>query len=282
MNILGLVASERKLGNSEILAKEILSALPGNKRLLRLSDLTIASCRACYACLPAGKPCILNDDLTFFLDQITWADVVVLASPCYFLGAHTSVKTIGDRLISVLNDGSRFRGKRCVTVVSYGVENWDGYAREMLMNFARFLHLDVAGSLTVRAANPGEAASPAILEQARQLAGLLAAGQTAPPLPQSCPGCASSLLQLDADGHIRCVMCGATGQAGAAAKQLTLCFDTGGHSRFSAAGMAEHGQRLEEIKREYGSQRRELLAARKPYQQMDEWWVKPGHDGHPA
>lgn len=277
MNILGLVASERKLGNSEILAKEMLEALDGDKRLLRLSELRIETCHACYACLPSGKPCVIPDDLTFFLDQIRWADVIVLASPCYFLGAHTSIKQISDRLITVLNDGEQFRGKRCVVAVSYGVDDWEGYAREMAVNFARFLHLEVRGTLVARAANPGEVIRPDLLAQAHALARQLVEPSTAasPAATYTCADCGSSLLQIKPSGQVRCVMCGLTGQLSVENNSFSLMFQPGEHSRFSAPGMAEHGQRLESIKAEYIAKRKELLTLRKHYTQQDDWWVHP-------
>ncbi len=277
MNILGLVASGRKLGNSEILAKEMLGTLTGEKRLLRLSDLAIEPCRACYACLPSQSPCIIHDDLAFFLEQIEWADVVVLTVPCYFLGAHTSIKTIGDRFISVLNDGERFRGKRCVVAVSYGVADWEGYAREMTMNFARFLSLEVKGTLLVHAANPGEVIKPEVLAKARALAKKLTDSESEVEADSihTCADCGSSLLQISPSGRVRCVMCGAAGQLTSETGQFCVTFTPLEHSRFSAAGMAEHGKRLEEIKAEYIAKRKELLALRKQYQQQDEWWIQP-------
>lgn len=278
MNILGLVASGRKLGNSEILAKEMLTDLEGEKRLLRLSDLAVEPCQACYACLPAGKPCVIDDDFAFFLEQLAWADVVVIAAPCYFLGAHTSLKTIGDRLIAVLNDGERFQGKRCVAVVTYGVADWEGYSREMVMNFARFLHLDLRGTLLVQAANPGEVVHPDVLAEARALAGRLIGDDSIAIDKTSthvCGGCGSSLLQLNSSGQVRCVMCGLTGQMTVDAGRFAITFKPSDHSRFSPKGMAEHGQRLETIKAEYIANRKGLMALRKKYQEQDEWWVRP-------
>lgn len=277
MNILGLVASGRKLGNSEILAKEMLEMLEGEKRLLRLSELSIEPCRACYACLPSGKACIIKDHLAYFLEQIEWADAIVIAAPCYFLGAHTSIKTIGDRLISVLNDGDKYRGKPCVAAIPYGVPGWEGYAREMVMNFARVLQLDLRGTLLVCAANPGEVVQPEILAQAHALANrLLLPAQTAAEASAcTCPECGSSLLQIDPSGRIRCPMCDTTGRLEPAGGQIRLSFDPAEHSRFSAAGLAEHGRRLEEIKQEYIAKRRDLSTVRKQYERQDSWWVHP-------
>ena len=160
MKVLAIVASARKTGNSEILAKAMLAELPANveKSLLRLDELTIEPCRACYACLGAGKECVIDDDYKRFLAQVKAADAVIIAAPVYFLGMHTRLKLLCDRLISVLNEATEYTGRRCVVAVPYGVEGWQGYGVEATMSFARFLHLDVVGVLPVHAANPGEAA----------------------------------------------------------------------------------------------------------------------------
>ena len=142
MKVLAIVASARKTGNSEILAKEILSALPESteKKMIRLAELNIEPCRACYACLPAGKGCVIQDDFDGLLQQIREADAVILASPVYFLGMHTRLKLLCDRCISVLNDAKEYSGRRCVVVVPYGVEGWEGCGVEATVSVARFLH----------------------------------------------------------------------------------------------------------------------------------------------
>lgn len=278
MKALALVASPRKLGNSEILAKEMLASLPADeRRMIRLADLRIEQCRACYACLPAEKDCVMQDDLAFLLKEILWAEAVIISSACYFLGPHTSIKTIGDRLISVLQAGSHYAGKKCATVLTYGVPGWEGYGREAVRNFAGFLHLDVVGSLTVQAANPGTAVKPAILEEARKLAQRLIPGQAGVAAwPDCCcPACGSSLLQLKTSGDVRCVMCNSTGRITADGEGIAIRFVPSDHPRFSAAGMAEHGRLLEGIKDDYLASRKELAAVRKDYQQYDTWWVEP-------
>ncbi len=275
MKVLALVGSPRRLGNSEILAKEMLAALPADaeKEMVRLTELRIEPCRACYACLPAERGCVIEDDLAFLLARVKAADAVVIAAPCYFLGAHTSVKTVGDRLIAILANSAEYAGKRCVTAVTYGIPGWEGYAREMVMNFARFLHLEVVGSMLVQAASPGEAARPEVLAEARALAGRLLAGGADVSLPGvcTCRRCGSSLLQISPDGEVRCPMCDARGRLRAAGAGMAVEFAPDGHGRFSPAGKDEHAALLTAIKERYLATRSELFQLRKPYEGLDLW-----------
>ena len=275
MKVLALVASHRKLGNSEILAKEMLASLPATDReMIRLPELNLGQCKACYACLPAEKGCIIADDLAFLLERVKAADAVVITAACYFLGIHTSVKLAGDRLISILANSAEFAGKRCVTAVSYGIPGWEGYAREAVNNFARFLHLELVGSMTVRAASPGEAVQPEVLAEARRLAGRLVSGAADVSVPGvlCCADCGSSMLQVAPTGAVRCAMCDARGQIKAGPGGVSIEF-TAGHERFSPAGKVEHAELLEDIKRHYIANRSGLFEVRKPYEGMD-WWVK--------
>ena len=278
MKVLGIVGSARKLGNSEILAKEILAALPetAEKKLVRLTDLELRQCNACYACLPEDRSCVLQDDFAFLLEQIREADAIVLAAPCYFLGSHTTIKLLSDRLISVLKKSKEFAGKKCVVAVSYGIEGWEGYALEATVNLARFLHLDVVGTMLVKAASPGETVKPEVLQEAHRLAAALIGGKEAWPKDDllRCKECGSSLLQLSAGGAVSCRMCNAQGALLSGDDGVRIRFNPGKHRRFSPEGMTEHGRLLEDVRDDYIARRQELNRLRKPYQAYD-WWIKP-------
>jgi NAD(P)H-dependent FMN reductase len=285
MKVLAIVSSARKTGNSEILAKAMLAALPDSaeKRLLRLPDLAIEPCKACYACLDKGASCIINDEFNELLRQVRQADAVILASPVYFLGMHTRLKLVCDRLISVLNEADAYTGRRCVVAIPYGVEGWQGYGVEATVSVARFLHLDLVGVLPVQAANPGEVVQPEVLDQAVKMAlrliddsappagdKLLPAGQDAAGIV--CAVCGSGLLRLNKTGAVTCVICGAAGSVeigGQPGQTLDCRWDSPDHYRYSRAGMTEHAERLESIKQDFIARRIVLLELRKPYRMME-------------
>ena len=285
MKVLAIIASARKVGNSEILAKEMLAALPESveKKVLRLEECRIEPCRACYACLASGTDCIIPDDLVSILHEIQEADAIILASPVYFLGMHTRLKLLCDRLISVLNEGEKYAGRRCVVAVPYGVKGWQGYGVEATVSVARFLRLDVVGVLPVQAANPGEAVQPEVLSRARELAcRLLPKNETELPAEYednvrqtthagdiACSACGGGIFRIAKTGQIQCVICGTAAKLEisetAENAAIQCAWKQSEQFRYSAAGMAEHAQRLEKIKAEFIARRQELLALRKPY-----------------
>ena len=74
--ILGIVGSPRKLGNCEIMVKEISRHISTQHELslLRLTEFNVLPCRGCYHCLFKSKNCILEDDFNSILNNITNAD----------------------------------------------------------------------------------------------------------------------------------------------------------------------------------------------------------------
>ena len=282
MKVLAIVASARKTGNSEILAKEMLASLPDSveKRMICLAELNIEPCRACYACLPTGSDCVIQDDFSSFLRQLRAADAVILSSPVYFLGMHTRLKLICDRLISVLNEADKYAGRRCVVTVPYGVAGWQGYGVEATVSFARFLHLDVVGVLPVHAANPGEAVRSEVLNAARGMAERLIVGEEenfAADVSQglesgdiTCAFCGSGLVRLRKNGEVRCAICDARGLVDFGREEAgpSCRWEEPAHFRYSGAGMKEHAERLESIKRDFISRRHELADCRAPYRKL--------------
>jgi NAD(P)H-dependent FMN reductase/ribosomal protein L37AE/L43A len=280
MKVLGLVASPRKLGNSEIIVKEMLKSLPDDwdKKMIGLNDLRIDRCRACYACLPQGKNCILPDDLNFFLAHIREADKVIIAAPVYYLGQHTILKLINDRMIAIQNDSREyFKNKQCVIVTPHAVKDWEGYGREATMHFARFLGLNVTGTLVVNKTLPGDVLDEDSLIKIRELAMSLVDNSTVDfrdPALAYCPECDSSLLQIRRNGCWRCVMCGSVGGWKVKDGEFLLSVSPAELKRFSREGMEEHGHILTEIKEEYIRRRKEVAANQSLYKDID-YWTKP-------
>lgn len=105
-NILILSASPRKNGNSNILCHQFMKGAEdaGHQvELISLYDKNIGFCRACYACFKTGK-CVLKDDMTEILDKIQAADVLVVATPTYFLTMNGKLKNTIDRFLPKWQD----------------------------------------------------------------------------------------------------------------------------------------------------------------------------------
>lgn len=104
--VLILSASPRKLGNSDILCDIFMKGAieSGNSvDKIYLYDKDINFCRACYACFKTGK-CVMQDDMSEILEKISKADVLVIATPTYFLTMNGMLKTVIDRFLPKWQD----------------------------------------------------------------------------------------------------------------------------------------------------------------------------------
>jgi len=272
--ILGLVVSQRKMGNSEVLVKEIMNSIPEecNRELIRLTDLKLQPCNACYRCLQPGKECLIKDDYNFVMNKIKDADAVIIGVPVYLLGPHGTYKMLTDRLMGSEHLAEFTRDKPCVVVMPYGIQGWMGYSQAAALVLPRTLKMRLVDVWQPHAALPGEAVlNSDSLEYAQALGRDLFSGRTYQPGPRSCSLCGSDFLKLLPDNRVECPVCSAQGIL----KDDNLPDFTGADfCRFSDKDMAEHLHWLVSTKKRFMAERDNLKTIQKNYRDMN-WWVKP-------
>lgn len=100
-NVLIISSSPRKGGNSDALCDQFRKgAEEAGSRVdkIRLAELTIDYCSACYACKKLGH-CVKQDDMEQVIAKMREADVIVLATPVYFYTMCAQMKTMIDRTL---------------------------------------------------------------------------------------------------------------------------------------------------------------------------------------
>lgn len=273
--VLGLVISHRKLGNSEILVKEIMRSIPGeySLELLRLTDLKIDPCKACYRCLQPDTPCPTKDDFNYVIDKIKSADALIIGLPVYILGPHGYYKMLIDRLLGAENYAQYTEGKPCVIVNSYGLQGWQGYSKAAALTLPRFLRMKVIDCWQVQAALPSESLlNPANLEYARSLGRDLFSNREHAPGIRDCQLCGSDLFRLLPDRKVECPICGAQGVLDSDNQPV---FTDSAYYRFSQHAMEEHFKVwLVEMKNKFLAEKDNLKEVQKGYKDLD-WWSKP-------
>ncbi len=266
--ILGLVGSPRRLGNCELITKEISRniTVPHRLNLIRLPSLSILPCNACYACI-MDRPCPNKDDMQFLLRQIAEADAMIITSPVYFLGAHSIFKRILDRGFLLYTILEKTWGKPCILINMYGMEGRIGAAPHALMTFARVLGLDVKESLNLMAALPGEI----VMEEegkrkAKQLAGLLFS-RGSYKNEHGCPFCGSEIVRM-AQGRFICAVCHghfSVNDEGSAAK-----IEEGGIFG-SLDHTLKHREWLRGMKERFLANKKEIIRTISGYKNVGEW-----------
>jgi len=272
MNLLGLVCSPRRLGNCELLIKEVSTRLttPHHLKLLRLPRFDIRPCNACYACLEEGQ-CCLEDDLPILLDAMCEADALIVAAPTYFLGPRATLKALLDRGLSFYSRGEALWGKPALGAALAGIPGKEGYTKLGVESFLKCLLADIRASEVFYGALPGEVI--------RDEANLTRMGELAAALEGEgsesagfCPVCGGDTFRFLSAGRIRCMLCSNEGEARGGPDGVSFSIREGGHEIFTDPDVAlRHADWLRGMKERFKAEKRELLTLCKPYKDLGEW-----------
>jgi multimeric flavodoxin WrbA len=103
-NILIISASPRKNANSDFLCDEFARGAREaghTAEKIRLAESDINYCTGCCSCIGGKGACVQDDDMNGILKKILDADVLVLASPVYFLTFNARMKNFIDRFCPI-------------------------------------------------------------------------------------------------------------------------------------------------------------------------------------
>ena len=275
--ILGIVGSARRLGNSEIMVKAVFRNLdqPCELNLLRLTDFQIDPCRGCYQCLIKDGPCPIDDDHQTVLDAITAADGIILAAPVYFLGAHSSLKRFLDRGLTLYGAIDRLWGKPAVGVAVAGIPGMEGSALLNIDSFLKLILADVRQTRVVYGALPGEiflnAENHAV---ARSLAGSLFGPRPAKPGP-CCPLCGGDTFRFLGADRVRCMLCSNAGTIRKDPDGFAVQIEPGEHQFFlTREDVSNHKDWLIGMKDRFKTMHEELKPITRDYRKAGRW-IKP-------
>jgi multimeric flavodoxin WrbA len=275
--ILGIIGSPRKLGNCEIMVKEISNQLsiPHVLNLLRLQDFKILPCRGCYQCLFVKERCVLDDDLNIVLKAMLEADALIVSAPTYFLSINASLKTLLDRGLSFYAHIEKLWDKPAVGVAVAGIEGKEGYSRLAIQNFIKLIFADDKDSRVVYGALPGEVF---LNEENKRAAAELASAlfkPTAEKKSPCCPQCGGDTFRFMDDTHVRCMLCSNSGTVNLSSKTPTFEIDESRHEFFHSKEAAiKHREWLLGMKSRFIQNKKALKEITLPYLKQGTW-IKP-------
>jgi multimeric flavodoxin WrbA len=275
--ILGIIGSPRKLGNCEIMVKEISNQLPipHELNLLRLQDFKLLPCRGCYNCLFKTEHCILEDDLNAVIQAMAEADAYIVSAPTYFLGINASLKMLLDRGISFYAHMDDLWGKPAVGVAIAGIEGKEGYSRLMIQNFLKMIFADDKNTCVVYGALPGEVF---INEKNKQVAFELASALFGPKAERNglcCPRCGGDTFRFLDTHRVRCMLCSNSGTMSIKSGSLSCNIDKSDHDFFfSKEDALQHKEWLLGMKSRFVRHKKSLKKITQTYLKQGTW-IKP-------
>ena len=275
--ILAIIGSPRRLGNSEILAKEISRniAAPHELRLLRLTDFDIQPCRACYHCLFKDR-CVIDDDYDTVAKAILEADAIMAISPTYFLSATAMFKRITDRGLAMYAHVERLWGKPSIGVGVAGLEGKEGYTLLGLENFLKSLLTTIHHCTMIYGALPGEVF---LHDKNRSAAADLAIKLMADPLEPEhphCPLCGGGTFRFLGGSRVRCMLCSNEGHLDMRENRPEFNILGGDHDLFLTLEDAlKHKEWLMGMKSKFLANKNRLKKICLGYRREGHW-IKPG------
>jgi NAD(P)H-dependent FMN reductase len=279
--ILGIVSSARRLGNCELMVKEVFRniAEPAELTLLRLTDFRIESCRGCYRCLVENGRCVIDDDCATVIEAIRSADAVILAAPAYFLGAHSALKRFLDRGLSFYGDIDRLWGKPAVGVAVAGIPGMEGSTRLGVESFLKLILADVRQTRIVYGALPGEVfLNDGNRDAARSLARSLF-GPQVPKAEPCCSLCGGDTFRFLGEDKVRCMLCSNSGTLHMHNGAATVVMEKSDHQLFlTRQDVTDHKAWLIGMKDRFVAMRKTLKPISIDYRK-DGRWIKSPQQG---
>jgi len=173
MNILALIGSPRKNGNTVAAVDTLLSGAKdaGHETdRIMVYDQNILPCIDCRRCQRVPFACCLRDDMGMLYEKISGADVLVIGTPLYWYGASAPMKTCIDRFRPYVSS-RELEGKGAIVIVpsEEGSSACDPLMHMFRLSF-QYLGVQLLDSLLIKAYDRDDARqSPGILERAYAL-----------------------------------------------------------------------------------------------------------------
>jgi multimeric flavodoxin WrbA len=157
MKIVGISASPRRSGNSELLLDKALAGAMSKGADIEkivLNELDFKACQECGGCEKTGS-CIISDGMAHVYSQMDKADGVILASPIFFVSLSAQAKMMIDRFQSawmakyILKNPIRRKKRKGIFLSVAGSRKEEHFenARSIVRAFFATLDIEYSGEL---------------------------------------------------------------------------------------------------------------------------------------
>ncbi|MBU0615702.1 MAG: flavodoxin family protein [Nanoarchaeota archaeon] len=163
MKILAINGSPRK-GNTDFLIESIAK----DAEVIYLRDTKINFCSGSDHCCPKTGRCDKKDDMHSIYEKIEAADLIILASPCYFFNVSGMMKNFMDRCNPYFFN-KKLKDKKFFLIAVGGHEPSLPEEIRCMKNFVKGVHGKVAGEFIAVADKAGEVKNPKVIKQIEKI-----------------------------------------------------------------------------------------------------------------
>ncbi|MFH2028161.1 MAG: NAD(P)H-dependent oxidoreductase [Nanoarchaeota archaeon] len=163
MKILAINGSPRK-GNTRF----ILDRLLDHSDIIDLKDKDIDFCDGSDECSTKTGKCKIADDMVDVYDRLEEAEVIVLASPCYFYNVSALMKNFMDRC-NVYYFNKKLKGKKFYLIMVGGHEESIKEGLKCMSNFVKGIYGEVFGLYHVVADKIGEVDNSKVIKEIEKI-----------------------------------------------------------------------------------------------------------------
>ena len=117
--IVVITGSPRKNGNSFAMTDAFIKATEEKGHTVTRFDAAlkkVGGCQACETCFSTGKACTFDDDFNTIAPSILDADAIVFTTPVYWYSIPAQIKSVIDRIFSLVVGGKDIAGKECALI----------------------------------------------------------------------------------------------------------------------------------------------------------------------
>lgn len=143
MRVVAVLGSHRNGGDSSKVAEGIVQGLdlqPTDEQVVvALNRCRILPCLACDQC--RDEECVIQDDFETVMAEIEKADLVIFATPVYFNGVSSMMKTFIDRAQQYFASPDKFSEKTrdVILVATGGAKEYEEQFEGVRLNFKFFI-----------------------------------------------------------------------------------------------------------------------------------------------
>jgi multimeric flavodoxin WrbA len=170
--IIVLAGSPRKEGNTDRLVAAFVKGAEKNNEVevFSVHNYKVNPCIGCNSCFSRERNnCFQNDDMQQIYKKLSEADILVIASPVYFYGISSQLKTVIDRLHTPLRNSFNIKKLALILVGAAELpEMFDAILTQYKLTL-NFFKLEDAGKVLVRGAKDKGDVTQVGLEQAYKL-----------------------------------------------------------------------------------------------------------------